>query len=399
MKIQSSLSSLFINQEFTEKIVLGCLFISVLCSTFSIALTQIAYYSAFIIWLGLIIFKKEKLPKTPLDLFLILYFIIEIVTALLSIDRLDAFLHVQKRILLIPIVYLIVRFIDNRERFNGIVIALMFSASIVGIINCILILTKFSDYAHYILRFSEHNNPMTYGGLTMILSLLMIPFFLNPSTPIKIRLLSAVGVIVNVFTLIFTYTRSSWLGFVAGVIVIAIIKDKRILYFIGASIVLLMLFGTPELYARFFSIFNPYAGYNAERLVMWSTGINIFKDYPIFGVGDISFDNLTPRYTKDGWAFGHLHNNLLQWLVTFGIIGLAIMISLFVAIWRIFWKTNKQVQADWLYGSVTTGAIAIFIGFHINGLFEWNFGDAEIYFLVLMIIGVVLSIQRLVRET
>lgn len=387
-----------ITLESLKKVIVICIFIFVFCSTFSIALTQIAYYSAFIMWLFLIVIKKGKILKTPLDMFFGLYFLIEVVTTILSLDRIDALLHIQKRLLLIPVVYLIVRFIDTREKVINLVTIFFISAIMIGIVSDFLIFKNFSQYAHYLLRFDSYNNPMTIGGLTMIVPLMLIPFALHPQTPKTQRMLAAVGISVTIFVLIFTFTRSSWLGFFAGAIIISILKDKRILYFIGILVLFLAIFGSSELHARFFSIFDPYAGYNAERLEMWAAGIQIFKKFPILGIGDIGFNYISPQFTSDGRYYGHLHNNLLMWLVTLGVIGFMIVISLFVAIWRVFWKTNRAVKDDWLYGSVTIGALAVFVGFQVNGLFEWNFGDAEIYFLFLMITGVVLSIQRLAEN-
>ncbi|MDI6766415.1 MAG: O-antigen ligase family protein [Bacteroidota bacterium] len=398
MLLQSVQISKLKNIETLNKIIATCIFGSVFFSTFSIALTQIAYYSGLIIWLYLLLSKQDKIKRTQLDLFFGLYFLIEVVTTIISIDRLDAFLHIQKRLLLIPIVYLIVRFIDTRKKLNILIITFFISALIIGIVSDIIILSDFLTYLHNIQRFGFYNNQMTVGGLTMIISLILIPFALHPKTPKQPRILAVVGICVTLFALIFTFTRSSWLGFIAGSIVIAIFRDKRILYFFVAGIVLLIFFGSPELHDRFISIFDPYHANNSERLRMWSAGIKIFMGYPILGTGDISFVTISPQYTEDGSFFGHLHNNLLMWLVTLGVVGFVIVISIFVMIWKIFWRVSKQTKDDWLYGSFATGALAVFVGFQVNGLFEWNFGDAEIYFLFLMITGVVLSIQRKAEE-
>jgi hypothetical protein len=60
---------------------------------------------------------------------------------------------------------------------------------------------------------------------------------------------------------------------------------------------------------------------------------------------------------------------------------------------------------DWLLGSLSLGALASYAGFHIMGLFEWNFGDHEIAVLLWLTVGLSLASAKImagqagVRET
>lgn len=49
----------------------------------------------------------------------------------------------------------------------------------------------------------------------------------------------------------------------------------------------------------------------------------------------------------------------------------------------------------WLQGSVSLGALGVFVGFLVAGLFEWNFGDHEIMTLVWATVGLSLASGRL----
>ena len=55
------------------------------------------------------------------------------------------------------------------------------------------------------------------------------------------------------------------------------------------------------------------------------------------------------------------------------------------------------MKGYWLEGSLALGALAVFVGFHINGLFEWNFGDQEIILLFWFTVGITLAAQRFSR--
>jgi len=380
--------------EKLNKIIVGCLFIMVFCSTFSIALTQIAYYTALIVWLSLILTKKEKFQPTPLDLWFSLYLVIELVSTIFAYDRIDALLHIQKRLLLLPIVYLIFRYIDTRERIMRILMTLFISAAIVGLLSSISILIQFSAYSHYIKRFDIYNHYMTIGGISMFMLLLMIPFSLNRQITLTQRILLIIGVAAILLTLIFTFTRSSWLGLIIGIIVLVMLRFKKLLYLFLVVVVGVVIIGSPELHVRFLSIFDPTDPSNDLRLRMWNVGLKIFQDNPILGVGDISLNPLNDAYSQHTMDFGHMHNNFVQWLVTMGIVGFVIVILWFIKIWKLFWSAYRKMKDDWLYGSFTAGAIAVFVGFHVNGLFEWNFGDAEIYTLFWIIVGLVLSVRK-----
>jgi putative inorganic carbon (HCO3(-)) transporter len=377
------------------KLIVGCLFAMVFSSTFSIALSQITYFSGIVLWLFLIIQKKDTLEKTPLDSYFIIYLYLEAFTTIFAFNSFDALMHIQKRLLLIPIVYFIVRFADSRERIFKLMITLFVSATLVGIFSSISIIAQFADYAHYIKRFGLYNHYMTIGGLSMFMILLMTPFALHVKTPIRVRLLSIIGIGFILFTLLFTFTRSSWLAVIAGVFVIALLRYRKIVFVIVAILAGVAFLGSPELHARFLSIFDPNDPTNTERLRMWSLGFQIFKDHPVMGIGDVNLMAISRLYSHSSFGFGHAHNNIVMWLVTLGVSGFTFILLWFIKIWKIIWNTFKQSKDDWLYSSFSLGAIAAFVGFHVNGMFEWNFGDAEIFMMFWIIVGTVVSIMKM----
>jgi O-antigen ligase len=90
---------------------------------------------------------------------------------------------------------------------------------------------------------------------------------------------------------------------------------------------------------------------------------------------------------------GHMHNIFLQVAVTLGSIGLAAFVWLLVSILRmtagLFRSALPPPERAWAAGSL--GATA---GFIVNGLFEWNFGDAEVLTLWLILIGSCAALRR-----
>ncbi|HMD14458.1 MAG TPA: hypothetical protein VKI62_07535, partial [Bacteroidota bacterium] len=81
-----------------------------------------------------------------------------------------------------------------------------------------------------------------------------------------------------------------------------------------------------------------------------------------------------------------------------GSVGLIILLTLFVRIWIVIQRIARRLSDDWLFGSFALGALAVQVGFHINGLFEWNFGDAEVITLVWAITGLAMAASRIAEQ-
>jgi O-antigen ligase len=85
----------------------------------------------------------------------------------------------------------------------------------------------------------------------------------------------------------------------------------------------------------------------------------------------------------------------LQFLVTLGLVGFVAVVAMFVKIFVIEWRIYRKVRTDWFRGSVSLGALAVFVGFQMNGLTEWTFGDQEVVILFWITLGIALAVGRL----
>ena len=84
---------------------------------------------------------------------------------------------------------------------------------------------------------------------------------------------------------------------------------------------------------------------------------------------------------------GHLHNNLMEALVTLGAPGFCAVVYLFVMIAVVIRRAGIGAEKGSLRGALTTGLLAAYAGFHVLGLFEYNFGDHEVMVLVWFLTG------------
>lgn len=365
--------------------------------TFSIAVSSIALVSAATLWIVLLIFSQEKtFHQTPFDYFFLAYVGAELLATAFSIAP-AASLFNAKRVLLISVVYLTISSLNTKEKYVwtfGIVVGTSAILSVIEVISLAKIgghFTRLGIFQHY----------MTAGGMKMIILLLLVPLAIEKATPLKWRVLSIAACIPLSVAMLLTQTRSSWLGFIAGGVAIGFSKGKKILLALLIIIILVFAFAPQDIRSRAMSIADPTLGSNLSRIHMITTGWRMFLDYPIFGTGNIDLRELYVTYTEpiDPAEGGHLHNNYIMILVTLGAVGFLAVMGLFVKIFLTEQGILKRTRTHWLFGNITLGCLAAYIGFLVSGLFEFNFGDHEIAVFLWFTVGVALVSEKLFSNT
>lgn len=324
-----------------------------------------------------------------LDIAFLSYCAVEFITAFNSPQMLDA-LKNSKRLLLISIVYGVIVSFTTRERLRKAVMILSASVALLSVTEIIFY------FSEGIARLYVFQHYMTTGGLKMIVSLILIPFILSPDTAKKERVFSGVVFLPTFAALILTNTRSAWLGLVVGIIVISMLYYRRLFIFLAGFILLFFLFGPEQQVERAKSIVDFTNPTNVGRLNMWSTGVRMWQDRPIFGFGDIDLYQtyLTYRTPTGDEPAGHLHNNYFHLLVTIGAAGLLTVLALFFVIVKNEYMVFQRNTNDPFIRNIALGSIAVFIGFMVNGFFEWNFGDHEIMVFVWFTVGLCIAAGR-----
>jgi len=85
--------------------------------------------------------------------------------------------------------------------------------------------------------------------------------------------------------------------------------------------------------------------------------------------------------------------------VKLGIVGLVIVLAMFIKIFTFEWKTAQKNKENWLVNSIALGAASAMIGFSVNGLVEWNFGDTEVIMFLWVTVGLALAASKVEHKT
>jgi O-antigen ligase len=241
------------------------------------------------------------------------------------------------------------------------------------------------------------NNPLTFAEYLLIILCLSVALIFSTEIK-KLKFFFILSIFIIGFGILFSYTRSSWLGLFGAMIFISIIIGRKA--YISIAIFLLLIGSIScsldnTLIKRAKSIFEYSEQSQNVRLSIWCITLWMIKDYPVVGVGEGNYKKIFGEY-KDELGintkiWGEAHNTFLHVLATRGIIGLLA----FLWLWIVFFKESILGYInirDSFLRFLLLGALAGMIGIHIAGLFEHVFGDSEVAMLIWFIMGLVMSI-------
>jgi O-antigen ligase len=128
---------------------------------------------------------------------------------------------------------------------------------------------------------------------------------------------------------------------------------------------------------------------------MMKGGASIFREHPVTGTGPVDLGEIYRRHMPPGaeHVHGHMHNIFLHVAVTLGAPGLAAFVWLLTAMFVIVGR-NLRLDLPPPERALAAGSLGALAGFIVNGLFDWNFGDAEVLTLMLIIVGLNAGLYR-----
>jgi O-antigen ligase len=221
---------------------------------------------------------------------------------------------------------------------------------------------------------------MTFSGFLLICDLLLVAMMVY--TPRWRSLWRWGALLVINAALLGSYTRNAWVGLLVALMVLALIRAPRLLLAFAPAAVIFIVLAPVPLVHRVTSIFNPRDISNYDRLCMLKAGLTMVRESPVFGIGP---DVVRHRYalyrpaSAPRYNVPHLHNSLLQLAAERGLPALASYLGLTLAAMGLAWSRFRQeggtlgTRAD-----LWTGALLAILAFNVAGLFENNWGDAEV---------------------
>ncbi len=192
------------------------------------------------------------------------------------------------------------------------------------------------------------------------------------------------------FALLISRTRNAWLGALVGLVVIAVMRVPKALIGLAAAIAIILV-ARPQPVMERLTVTDASS---RDRYYMWQAGIDMIREKPVFGQGPGMILTVYPGYRwrdAPNARTPHLHDNALQIAAERGLPCLA---------WWLWWvaaamgDAYRERRRGGLGAWVAAVAFAFLAAFMAAGLFEYNFGDSEIFMFALMLSALPYALRR-----
>lgn len=331
--------------------------------------------------------------RSPVDIPALIWLLALVLSALFAQDPPASLLRLGKGLLpaLVPLAAFHAVNRRDGERALG---SLLLSSAAASAFGTFFFVARGASFAARARGPSGHY--MTFGGQLLLLVTVAAGVALLARRPRWRWSASAVG-LAGAVALAATYTRSAWLGLAAALAVLLSAARPRWIPAFAVALLAVYALAPGDYRMRLHSAFDPHHPMNLERTYMWEAGWRMFQDHPWTGVGLQDLRPLYDRYRQPQAREhpGHLHSVPAQIAASMGIVGLAAFVLLYVSLFRAAGSgLLVMLRTPDLSAGLRLGVTAALTGFLVAGLFEWNFGDEELLYLLFVLVGMAWSARR-----
>ena len=379
-----------------DKILFNIILVLAISINFSTAVASIAIgMGIFVIAYKIVKQNPPKFPREFIRVFTV-YFGFQFIIAVLSTDPSVSLREFAGEIHRCLPFFFALLCITNEMRLKKILIVILLT----NIINDL-----FGVYQWFVLdipRPSAFNYTATFFG-SMLLMQFPVHLFIAKLKimPDIVRKLAGVACVLTVFALAISLTRGAWLAFVIVGSVLIFLEmpgKKNFLIFICTIAICLMVSAMiSPLFLRTIKTFSdPNYSSNTERVLMWQSSLEMFKDYPLHGVGQEMFfkfyneqyisSEAIDRPGRNMRGHTHPHNNIFKILSEGGLLGIMAFVILYGYFFRKFYISYRRKHS---YAGLM--AFLILLGLQLEGLTDTNMNQVPIMREYWLLTGIFLS--------
>ncbi len=233
---------------------------------------------------------------------------------------------------------------------------------------------------------------MTFAGWTMTVVLILAGELIHGNRRQRIWIVPVV--VLHTLVLALSLTRNAWLGLASGLGLAVILWRPRPALALPLVAVIAAAILPAEVRERVSSIADLEQHANQDRIAMVGAGMAMIADHPWVGVGPEMVAESYPTYRKETAVRerpSHLHCNPIHIAAECGLPALGAWLATLV----VFGWTVRRALRDPAYPAPAAAASALLavVGLTMAGLFEYNWGDSEIWILTLFLLAVPSSLE------
>ncbi len=388
---------LTITERTLRSALLGYLFIMSIPHT---AALRSALFILALLCLAIRCTLTKSLPfrRTPLDIPILMYTAVILITTMISIDPAYSLMAIRKEFLRqILIFYLVINSMETSRYTQRLLVTVMISISVVACIGL------FGYFEGSLIKGGRATSYFGSFGRAAFFTSMILPIALGRFLCSKkvVRTLSLFVLLLCMGFMIVTMSRGAWISSLLAVSILAALKDRRMLVLLLIGVISAPWFLPANVIDRATTIISVFEFSGNEtfgdRFWLWKSAVEMIRDNFFLGSGHGNriFQMLYPDYMDSrstGIIFENAHNLYLQIAVESGIIGLSAFLLLIGFIIGIILKILRHKPDPLVEGQILgiAGSFAVFLIFSFTTFRYEN----EIGVLFWALTGCVVAIYR-----
>jgi tetratricopeptide (TPR) repeat protein/O-antigen ligase len=392
-------------------VLLGLLYFTVIggtrAGTYHFPLVAFSHLLAFTLlgyWAGRKLIKRRWLPRTPLDLPLLVFFVLNVVSAVLSEDPRVSAENLAHLAIFILFYYLVVDALQGGWRTSDLVKPMLLVASVVILVEIIELAVwlgiwyagtgEMSPY----LTLGEYRRRLVMGPANVLAwyVVLLLPLVLAQflsSRDLRARLNLGALTLGSVLVLVSTLSRSGLIGMAAALVAFAllliisriraarmslrsILRSRALQAAILGTLLIsvaLVVAAADLISTRLYTV--------SVRLELWQAAGAIIAGRPLVGAGPGTFGYVFHQVPDSNTSapdtyYNNAHNAFVNVAAESGLPSLAVSLWLIAALMKAGWKSLVNAVADKRPSNLVTAAcLAGITGLMVSALFDvpWVF--------------------------
>lgn len=400
-----------------RSVIVGTMLVGYLTATSKYTGDLRIYLNIFLTIIIIYLFLKEygfafhKYPKVPK---IIIYFVLVMFFCLLSasvtsIDPQTSLISLLTTIFFFTICYLFYSMLKTIEDVYTLIFSIIISTFVISI-SIFIDFFSLGPAVFFVrgmlsneIELSSMIRYTEYVVFFISLSFLISFYLLKQNSSNKYKITIILLVLLNVIILVFANSRGSLGAAVVSILFLFIyyFRKKIFIYLLITLTLILIAYSSipileesTEAYLRLGTV--------SERELFWNSGVEIFEDYPIFGIGPNLYPLYFATYAPPG-VYEHIgydkitnptpHNLFLRYAAETGSLGLIVPIFFFIMYFSISLKTlalTKNNSREYFVLTITaTGiGIAMFLRsfIEVTGVLAYGYLTLDLPFWIVVVI-------------
>ena len=281
---------------------------------------------------------------------------------------------------------------ESFEFFMDTTLILSLVAALVAIIQYFIILHRFNIDGFELIIFNTPKNRVDSFYFNANYYAMMIEFWVGIAFYKILRLTQeehvnfkkiggyCIIILINLFTLVLSGCRTAWPAMLAGLAIMLLFAHFYKLFGLiaaGGMASAGFLF-THKSYIPRASNITKYLG---VRQKIWRAALASIKDHPLFGEGPLTYMHIWKQY--NGHNTQHAHNIFLDPPLSFGIVGILVILPYLISCIKRTYITYKLHKNDTLVALI----IGLIVMTYIHGLLDYTIFFIQTSFTLFMVIS------------